>query len=103
MATIEAASDSVDKDDASWYCPHCEEFVSKTTYYRHRRRFFNHLEMAWEIPAGATSALNNAEIPESECYLLHGPQGQFSGITRELSCDDVYIVLNPGSIRPTGQ
>jgi len=78
MATTdctEAASYSVEKDDVSWYCPHCEEFVSKTTYYRHRKRFFNHLENTWEIPG----------VAETTSTLLQEPEEQFSNITCKLS------------------
>ena len=31
------------------FCPHCEEFVSKTTYYRHRDNYFDLQTNEWRI------------------------------------------------------
>jgi len=80
MATIEA----IDKDDTNWYCPHCEERVSKATYYRHRRKFFNHLDNTWELPAG-TTPLISLTVAEPEYYSSQEPQGHISDILRKYS------------------
>lgn len=30
------------------FCPHCEQFLTKSTYYRHRTEFYNPITKTWD-------------------------------------------------------
>ena len=30
------------------FCPHCDQLVSKTTFYRHKRSYYNHSTKQWK-------------------------------------------------------
>ena len=53
------------------YCEHCVEYLKKSTYYRHKRRFFDPQSKTWakeiqaldEDPSTSTSLDSNDEIP----------------------------------------
>ena len=34
------------------YCPHCEQNLSKTTFYAHKRSYFNKLKREWSKSRG---------------------------------------------------
>ena len=33
--------------EADIYCPHCDDFVPKTTFYRHKKQFYNVVNGEW--------------------------------------------------------
>ena len=43
-ADLEVSQYSRDRDK---YCPHCKHVVPNTTYYRHRRQFYNEEQRVW--------------------------------------------------------
>ena len=30
------------------FCPHCDEYLSNSTFYRHKEAFYNHVSGAWK-------------------------------------------------------
>ena len=30
------------------FCPHCEQYLTKSTFYRHRREFYNPITKTWD-------------------------------------------------------
>ena len=55
----------LENDDEGRYCPHCDEKVSKSTFYRHKTKFFNLLTKTWQLPVGIPIGLTDHEETES--------------------------------------
>ena len=51
------------------FCPHCQEKVSKSTYYRHREKYYDVRSNEWEKAVGdnAAATSNNATEPSDVC------------------------------------
>ena len=43
------------QDKRRWknlFCPHCDQEVSKTTFYQHKRRYYDRRAKRWDVDAG---------------------------------------------------
>jgi len=47
---------------ANFFCGHCKEFLGKSTFYKHKRRFYNVSSGTWQL-AEAVSTKTNATRP----------------------------------------
>ena len=65
----ESPEDLVRKTDI--YCPHCEDFVPKTTYYRHRQQFCK-ADGEW-IDANLLTKKSSITKPKTTAYQAEYP------------------------------
>jgi len=72
---------AIGEADDSRYCPHCDEKVSRTTFYRHRAKFFNHLNNTWRLPSITDTAAVLRREETEDCS--QESQAQYSGRTRK--------------------
>ena len=84
------------------YCPHCEEKVSKSTYYRHRAEFYDPRTRSWIEPGNQRQrafhtvdnfpSLLTVDQSESVCDTQSAVQelSSSSSDEEEPSCDDEH-------------
>ena len=51
------------------FCPHCSELLAKTTYYRHRRIFYDCHRRQWRTSAQAEA---DKQLPNATCITNSG-------------------------------
>ena len=52
------------KQGRQWLCPHCSDVVSRGTYFRHKRAFYDHETKKWNSSQLSTTA-NSAGVGEA--------------------------------------
>lgn len=54
------------------YCPHCAEIVTKSTYYRHKSKFYNKDSKTWMVVHDESVLLSSTNSSDSsEDYSVH--------------------------------
>lgn len=80
------------------YCEHCEKDLTKSTYYRHKNKFFDHCNGTWikaseahsEVPEnGSSGEEDDSSIDE---YFLESAAGS---ITRGTNTDLIELTSPP--------
>ena len=55
------------RTSSRFFCPHCNEYLGKSTFYKHKRRYFNLSEGKWRVEEGATTKRNT----EASSFVSH--------------------------------
>ena len=50
------------------FCPHCDEYLSNSTFYRHKEAFYNHVSGEWKKSDACTSDRSRAKSSRLEEY-----------------------------------
>jgi len=53
--------------DTSYFCGHCKEYPGKSTFYKHKKRYYNHSSRTWQVvnlakTCGATLLIDQDDI-----------------------------------------
>ena len=55
-ASVKRNRNIMPKDTSSHYfCGHCKDYVGKSTFYKHKKRYYNHSARAWRFAESAKS------------------------------------------------
>ena len=67
MASSDAVSFSCGRSRKSIFCPHCDENVGHSTYYRHRAQFFDFRTDQWmKASRGDSPSLNDSTSSDDD-------------------------------------
>ena len=56
LSVVTDGSGSVKGKQGKRLCPHCLDVVSRATYFRHKRAFYNHQTKEWKSESQVSSA-----------------------------------------------
>ncbi len=101
MATNSVGSASNAQCRKRLYCPHCDEYVSRSLYYQHRQLYFDSTQHHWERPSSSTytpSDVNFEFSPDRD----HRPSGlipdstilETEGITKYSLINDETVEIS---------
>lgn len=60
------------------FCPHCTKMLSKSTYYRHRQQYYNHISGTW------ATDLESETHTGSDWVTIHGSQAYTSSLVEDM-------------------
>ena len=50
---------------SAFFCGHCKEFLGKSTFYKHKRRFYNVSSGTWQLAEAASTKTNTIRSSRS--------------------------------------
>ena len=58
---------TITSKDTSYFCGHCKEYLGKSTFYKHKKRYYNHSSRTWQLinsakTCGATLLIDQDDI-----------------------------------------
>lgn len=77
-------STTLAQDKRRWknlFCPHCDQEVSKTTFYRHKRRYYNRRAKRWAAGSNLDREVSSSDEEGSGQSVDQDPPTTIEGVT----------------------